>query len=238
MNRNLNIRLAVAVAALAVFPVLAQPQVAEMRAREVMTSEPFLVDHPDMRYRQLGRQAQLDGRMEQARGYFLIAARYADKLSQAALAEMWWRGEGGPTDRTMAYIWMDLAAERGTPFLLVERERYWADLDPAERARAVSEGAAVYAEYGDPSSKPRMERQLRTALKRMSGSRTGAVPRMEMVVRESRGMRRVGATTFYRAEYWQPTKYWEWRAAELGRSGNGIGTVDVGRATGVPRPAD
>ncbi len=223
---------------MAVSPVVAQPQMADMRAREVLSSDAFLVSHPDMRYRQLGHRAQAEGRMEQARSYYQLAARYADKLSQAALAEMWWKGQGGPTDRAMAYIWMDLAAERGTPYLLYQRERYWAELDAADRARAVNEGGAVYAEYGDPSSKPRLERELRTGLKRVSGSRTGSVARMEMMVRDPRGARKVDADAFYQAEYWEPTKYWEWKTAELKRIGHVKGTVDVGPATRVARPAD
>src|SRR5687767_3169796 len=81
---------------------------------DIVTSRGFLSSHPDHYYRQLGIQAMADGRNSQARGYFRQAARYADKLSQGALAEMLWRGKGGDADRALGYAWMDLAAERGT----------------------------------------------------------------------------------------------------------------------------
>jgi hypothetical protein len=226
------------VTALAVSPVLAQPVVADLSAREVLSSPAFMANHPDMRYRQQGHDAQVAGRLEEARGHFQAAARYADKLSQAALAEMWWNGSGGPADRAIGYAWMDLAAERGTPFLLAQRERYWAALDPAERERAVSEGRALYAQYGDPVAQPRLERELRAGLRNVTGSRTGSVPRMELYVREHRGARTVDADAFYRDDYWKPTQYWQWKDQELARAGGATGTVDVGPATTVGNPID
>jgi hypothetical protein len=240
IGRRTDRRLWVVVAAaLAVSPVLAQPQVADLRAREVLGSPAFLANHPDMRYRQLGHQAQVAGRMSEARSHFQAAARYADKLSQAALAEMWWSGQGGALDRAMGYAWMDLAAERGTPFLLAQRERYWAALDPDERQRAVSEGRTLYAEFGDPAAQPRLERELRSGLRTVTGSRTGAVTaKMDMFVRDKRGARVVDPDTFYQDAYWQPTRYWQWKAEELAQAGRGNGTVDVGAPTTVPGPAD
>ncbi len=224
--------------ALAVSPVLAQAQLPDLRAREVLGSPAFQANHPDLRYRQLGHEAQTDGRMSEARDHFRAAARYADKLSQAALAEMWWSGQGGPADRAIGYAWMDLAAERGTPLLLAKREQYWEALGPIERDRAVSEGRALYAEYGDPVAQPRLERALRAGLHRVTGSRTGSVARMEMYVREGRGAGRVDADAFYQDDYWQPERYWQWRAEELARVGGGTGTVDVGAATTVRQPID
>ncbi len=224
--------------AVAVSPVSAQPVAADLSAREVLSSPAFMANHPDMRYRQRGHDAQLAGRLEEARDHFQAAARFADKLSQAALAEMWWNGKGGPADRAIGYAWMDLAAERGTPFLLAERERYWAALDPDERLRAVSEGRALYAQYGDPVAQPRLERELRAGLRNVTGSRTGSVPRMELFVRDHRGARTVDADEFYRGDYWKPTQYWQWKNQELARAGGATGTVDVGPATSVAKPID
>ena len=65
--------------------------------------------------------------------YFKRSARYADKASQAAYAEMLWEGRGIERDRALAYVWMDLAAERDDSPLVSFRERYWAGLDEAER---------------------------------------------------------------------------------------------------------
>lgn len=116
----------------------------------VLQSHEFLVYHPDLRFRGLGMQARERGRHEEARIDFRNAARYGDKLSQAALADMLWNGQGGPADRALGYAWMDLAAERGTEWLVVQRERFWEALSADERERAVREGRALYAEFGDP----------------------------------------------------------------------------------------
>ena len=71
---------------------------------------------------------------------FRNAARYGDKLSE----QRWptcWNGQGGPADRALGYAWMDLAAERGTEWLVVQRERFWEALIADERERAVRETA-------------------------------------------------------------------------------------------------
>ena len=55
--------------------------------------------------------------------------RYADKYSQHYLSLMSWHGVGVPVDRVQAYIWSDLAAERGSKRLLAIREKMWARLE-------------------------------------------------------------------------------------------------------------
>jgi len=104
---------------LTALPAWAEPPAfTDPRGQEIVHTSAFLASHPDLRYRKLAQEAVADGRLEEARTYFRYGARYADKLSQAALAEMWWEGRGGEQDRALAYAWMDLAAERGTDFLL------------------------------------------------------------------------------------------------------------------------
>src|SRR3546814_13111981 len=71
------------------------------------------------------------------------------------------QGEGGITDRAQAYAWMDLAAERGYPELLAQREQFWRALSSDERARAREIGESLYATYGDAVAKHRLERELR-----------------------------------------------------------------------------
>ncbi|HGM5925234.1 TPA: hypothetical protein ACKP5H_003249 [Stenotrophomonas maltophilia] len=56
---------------------------------------------------------------------------------------MLWNGQGGPADRALGYAWMDLAAERGTEWLVAQRERFWEALSPDERERAVREGRSL-----------------------------------------------------------------------------------------------
>lgn len=238
MTRFSNCRWAWAVVtSLAALPAWAQPaDVTDLRAQEIVHTSAFLASHPDLRYRALAQEAVALGRLEEARTYFRRSARYADKLSQAALAEMWWEGLGGEQDRALGYAWMDLAAERGTAFLLALRERYWAALDPAEQRRAQREGPALYAEYGDPAAQPRLERELRTALRQVTGSRTGRVGGgMEMEVRVAGGMRRkVDPDVFYRDEFWTPAEYWQRQARELDQAGRSEGKIDVGLPTTVP----
>lgn len=141
-------------------------------------------------------------------------ARYADKLSQAAYAEMLWNGEGGPADRALAYVWMDLAAQRGAPALVVLRERYWHQMGEAERERAVREGEAIHAEFGDASAKPRIERELRRGLAAMNGSGVGDIGPIEICIESDRAgkcgaWRRADA--YYADHYWQPDAYFRWQ---------------------------
>lgn len=179
--------------------------------RVIMRTEDYLAFHPDQQFRKLGGDALLAGRPQEARIYFQRAARYADKLSQAALAELWWEGRGGPQDRALAYVWLDLAAERGTPQFLIKREHYWTQLNESERARAVSEGGALQREYGDAVAKPRLAAQLRRGLAKMTGSRAGAAPRTEVCAgaTASGGCAHwVAASDYYAAHHWQPDAYW------------------------------
>ena len=110
----------------------------------VISSESFLAAHPDLNNRHRGMQAYEAGRYPEAMSYFRRGARYADKASQAMVAEMLWKGEGGPRDPALAYAWMDLAAERGYPGFTVMRERYWAQLDAAPPPEKQARGRKRY----------------------------------------------------------------------------------------------
>lgn len=198
--------------------------------REVMRESGYLAGHPDRRYQRLGYEARKQGRMGKAREYFLRAARYADKLSQGVYAEMLWSGEGGEADRALAYAWMDLAAERGAPLLIARREQYWTELSPAERERALDEGRAIYAEYGDEAAKPRLEREMRWHLKQATGSRLGKPTGPVQICLEGQyvtGDRETGieieckggsvdGTQYYADKYWKPEAYWRWQDRILG----------------------
>ena len=185
----------------------------------VLQSHEFLVYHPDLRFRGLGMQARERGRHEEARNDFRNAARYGDKLSQAALADMLWNGQGGPVDRALGYAWMDLAAERGTEWLAVQRERFWEALSADERERAVREGRALYAEFGDPAATPRLERELRAGSMRQTGSRAGWNGAMRSQGRGDAGARVLQPEKHQLARYWDPVAYRQWQDEELARSG-------------------
>ncbi len=185
----------------------------------VLQSHEFLVYHPDLRFRQLGMEARKRGRDEEARNNFRNAARYGDKLSQAALADMLWNGQGGPADRALGYAWMDLAAERGTEWLVAQRERFWEALSPDERERAVREGRSLYAEFGDPAATPRLERELRAGSMQQTGSRAGWSGAMRSQGRGDAGPRVLQPEKHQQARYWDPVAYRQWQDEELARAG-------------------
>lgn len=190
---------------------------------DVVMSEAFMRAHPDLQYRLRGLGALQRGEDTQAADYLRMAARYADKLSQAFLAELYWTGRGLPQDRALAYVWMDLAAERATPMLLADREQYWAALDEQERARAIREGKAIYAEYGDKVAQPRLETAMRRALRDDLYSRgSNRSSQLEMCVGDWRiadshliCKRTVSAERYYQDRYWKPAAYWQWQEQQM-----------------------
>ncbi len=141
---------------------------------ELLSSRSVLISHPDLWYRELGREAYGHGAPAYALPLFLRSASYADKPSQAIIATMYWNGDGVERNRPLAYAWMDLAANRGYPELLAQRERYWEALAPAEREQALQLGREIYAEYDDAAGLKRLGRQLTTGRRKLfPGSRTG-----------------------------------------------------------------
>jgi uncharacterized protein len=192
----------------------------------VVNSDGFLAYHPDLRFRRLALRAFETGEHEEAATYFRRAARFADKPSQGMYAEMLWTGRGLPQDRPLAYAWMDLAAERGYRTMSVQREIYWRQLDEAERERALAEGAALYAEYGDQIAQPRLEAALRRGRKHVTGSRTGAVGSLKIIIATPSGEQVIDGSNFYHPSYWEPQDYWAWQDA--GWKDPPRGVVDIG----------
>ena len=185
------------------------------RQQEVLSSHSFLEAHPDMLNRARAMEELKRGDDTRAAAYFRRAARYADKASQAGYAEMLWEGRGVERDRALAYAWMDLAAERGYELFLAFRERYWAELGEAERVRAVEVGQQVYAEFGDTVAKPRLEAVMRRASRNITGSRTGAVGALKIVIPGPGGGTVIDGTEFYDKQFWEPKRYWQWQAAVM-----------------------
>ena len=216
------------VAALLSFPLSA----AGLDSR-ILASSGFLEAHPDVHWRALAMQRYRKGNYTEAFDLFRRASRYADKSSQGMVAEMLWEGKGAPADRALAYAWMDLAAEREYPQLVVWRERYWQQLTPDERHRALEVGKAVYAEYRDSVAKPRLESKLLLARLDILGWMEGA----DVLLPDSNGSisitgqhDRVYNQHYYDPNYWNPKLYWrridnEWKA-----------TVTVGPVSERPSP--
>ncbi len=171
----------------------------------------FLDHHQDLKYRKFGMEAYKQGRYEDALRFFRRAGFFADKPSQGMVAEMYWNGQGTPRDPVQAYIWMDLAAERGYRGFLILREQYWKALSPGERERAIAEGQAAYARFGDAAAKPRYEHQLRIGRSQMTGSRTGFNRGVQIEIPGPEGGQMIEGSKFYDERYWDAKKYWAWQ---------------------------
>ncbi|MDH7452977.1 hypothetical protein QF205_07790 [Luteimonas composti] len=191
--------------------------------------------HRDQKYRRLGIEALQAGRGEEARHLLGQAARYADKPAQALLAQLYWEGQGGPRDPATAYAWMDLAAERGHPQLLLQREYYWSALDEPARARALEVGRALYAEYGDAQAQPRLERERRRWTRLAVGSRLGG-PSAARACTGSKAAGRgaggldvcgsgVDASVHYAEARLSPAEYWRARDQDVAAL---FGTAAIG----------
>lgn len=174
----------------------------------------FLNGHPDLRFRLLALEKREAENQEDAFRYFQRAAYYADKPSQGMVAEMLWNGIGTPQDKATAYVWMDLAAERGYEGFLDLRERYWAAMSEAERERALAVGQDIYARYGDEAALPRIATAMRRERKTITGSRTGFAGNVKIVVPgPAGGMEQIDGTKFYDDRYWDPKQYLAWHDA-------------------------
>lgn len=195
----------------------------------------FLQHHQDLKYRLLGLEAYKKKEFEDALRFFRRASYFADKPSQGMVAEMYWNGEGTPRDRALAYAWMDLAAERGYEGFIRLRERYWNALDEAERSRAIAEGQAIYARFGDEAAKPRYEVQLRRARKEITGSRTGFNRGVQLEIPGPAGSQTIEGSKFYDERYWDAKKYWAWQDRIWAKPR--IGKVTVGDTETVTKSA-
>ncbi len=134
---------------------------------------PSLRGRPNEEFRIQGLKAYQQGQYADAIRRFEAAAAHADKYSQHYLSLIHWHGVGTPVDRVQAYIWSDLAAERGNTRLLAIREKMWAQLSTSEQSRVSAQGQDYYARYGDEAAKPRAENEIRRFAREMTGSRVG-----------------------------------------------------------------
>jgi hypothetical protein len=128
---------------------------------------------PNEEQRLRGLKSWKNGRYDGAVKAFETAAYHADKYSQHYLSLIYWYGAGVPVDRVQAYIWSDLAAERGSKRLLAIREKMWMELTPAQQADVQEQGEVYYAKYGDEVAQPRAEGEMRRFARNMTGSRVG-----------------------------------------------------------------
>ena len=173
-----------------------------------MLAAGFLEGHPDLLYRSQGLEAYGNKEYAKAIERFRKAAHYGDKASQAIVGEMLWSGVGVETDRVMALVWMDLAAERGYPRFVNTRNGYWNALSPAERQRARNLADKLFEEYGDAVTEPRLARALRRERNKMTGSRVGSMSSNVQIIVPGYGS--MDASQFYNPQYWDPKQYRAW----------------------------
>lgn len=129
--------------------------------------------HPDLYGEFAGMQRYGAGNYKAAMKYFLIGARFADKLSQLSIGLMYLNGEGVQKDPVAAFAWVALAAERKYPKFLDTRDAIWAGLDVAQREQAKAMVERLYPEYGDATAKPRLANRMRWARTQLTGSLLG-----------------------------------------------------------------
>jgi hypothetical protein len=204
---------------------------------------PSAEGHPNEEWRLNGLKSYLSGHYREAVQRFERAAFFADKHSQHYLSLIYWHGQGVPVDRVRAYIWSDLAAERGSRPLLVIREKMWEQLTPEQQQQVVAQGDEFYAKYGDDVAQPRAEQEIRRFANNMTGSRVGYRQKIDVNNRgpmngsfgnATPGMLAAsaavnGATTgdkLYADSRVKMTEYWNSQDQELDRAGH----VEVGPA--------
>lgn len=208
--------------------------------------------HPDELGRWRGIWNYDNGRADEARAHFERAALHGDKLSQHFLTLMYWNGDGVARDPVQAYIWADLAAERGnSPDLARVREHIWHELDDEQRQRAVATGGDWYARYGDAVAMKRNNTQLRRFMRTQTGSRVGLLTARLDVAAGRPDLWASGATSsfgphgsmgsqFYADHRTRPAQYWQAQDLSLDALIRriGAGEVNVGQVRKVQPPAD
>lgn len=202
--------------------------------------------HPDEYGEFTGMQRYAAGNYKAAMKYFLIGARYADKLSQLSIGLMYLNGEGVQKDPVTAFAWIAIAAERKYPQFLATRDAVWAQLDAQQREQAKAKLNELYPEYGDPTAKRRMTLVLRWNRSELTGSYlgfgsdsvtsltpqqfSGTGPMPACGAKTIGGAAMTGCGNLNASWRWDPKQYF------AARDGEWTGKVSVGAMTKVDAP--
>jgi hypothetical protein len=178
----------------------------------VMSTDAFLSAHPDMKYRREGWLAFEAGQYPQAIAHFTEAARFGDKMSQAMLAEMAWKGQGQAVNRPLGYAWADLAAERGYRQFVALREQYWAQLTAEEQATAIKVGQPLLPVYSQAVTQVALDKHLRKARRYMTSGRVNRGGEVS-VPGPGGSWTNIRGHDFYAEKFWNPEWYQEWTDA-------------------------
>jgi len=204
--------------------------------------------HPNELARWHGIWNYDNGRPDEARRHFERAASYGDKLSQHFLTLMHWNGDGVDRDPVLAYVWADLAAERGdNADLLRVREYLWNALTREQREQVAAIGPGYYDRYGDAAARIRTNTELRRFMRTQTGSRVGLLTsRLDVNMgkpefwagggRSSYGPLQSSGLTFYADQRTRPQAYWRQEDLDLRALMQriGAGRVNVGDVKKVP----
>lgn len=136
-------------------------------------SENSTEGHPDLHGQFGGILRYEKGDYAGAMKYFLLGARYADKVSQLSIGLMYLNGQGVSKDPVTAYAWIALSAERNYPKFVDTRNGVWAQLDSEQREKANEVLKQLMTDYGDAVAKPRLIAQFQQAKLHMTGSPAG-----------------------------------------------------------------
>lgn len=202
----------------------------------ISNSPTFISQHPDLLHRLRGLEAYNKLRYSEAFFNFKRAAKYADKPSQGMMAEMLWKGEGVPVDKIRAYAWIDIAAERGYPTMVLSREKMWSLLSEEERKQAAIVGLELYKYYGDDVAKKRLENVLRRERNNITGSRLGFVGYVTITIDTPSGPQTVDGEFYYQDKFWKPAEYWKWQ--DTAWKNPAVGTVNIGPIETKPAAVD
>lgn len=191
----------------------------------------FLDGHPDLRFRRMGLERYTEGKHPEAFKLFTRAGYYADKPSQAIVAEMLWIGLGVDQDRALSYVWMDLAAERGYVSFARKRSLYWEALSETERQQVEISAPSIRSEYADIAAEPRLNAVLLRERRRMTGSRLASQSNHVTISVPGHGA--IDSSRFYDSQFWEPEQYRAWHDAFW--QDLRFGRVDVGDVVQLER---
>jgi len=204
--------------------------------KAITNSMTFIKQHPDLLYRLRGLEHYKKAEYSEAFFNFKLASKYADKPSQGMVAEMLWKGEGVAADKIQAYAWIDMAAERNYPTMILSREKMWASLSESEQKQAISVGQQLYKYYGDDVAKRRLEIALARARRNITGSHLGFVGYLAITIDTPSGPQTVDGSFYYQDKFWKPAQYWEWQ--DTAWKNPPTGKVDIGPLETQPKTDD
>ena len=129
---------------------------------------------PGEYYFHLGVEATTKRDFVHAMAMYKIAASWAYKPAEYNLGVMYLSGQGTAVDLPQAMAWMALAAERNDAQYVRARELVYANLTPAQFAKANEIWRQLLPKYGDAAALPRAKARWHEALSNATGSRVGS----------------------------------------------------------------